>query len=79
MKCNLNTRAHSYKPHLENKPDEVSPEKPSTYTTPPSNGIHIEKHIREVFFLPPKSTLCKSIINPNPRVTQHYNIVEDLA
>ena len=28
---------------------------------------------------PPKSTLRKTIFNPNSRVAQFYNVVEDLA
>ena len=76
---NLNTRAHSYDPPPVKKPGEVPPEKPPTSTPPPSNGIHIEKPIHEEIFLPPKSTLCKSIINPNARVLQYYNIAEDLV
>ena len=76
---NLNTRAHSYDPPLEKKLDEVSSDKPSTSTPPPSNGIHIEKPIPEEMFLPPKSTLRKSVINPNACSSQYYKIVEDLA
>ena len=64
---NLNTRAHSYDPPPEKKPNEVSANKPSGSTTPPSNGIHIEKPIPEAIFRPPKSTLRKFIINPNAR------------
>ena len=53
---NLNTRAHSYDPPLKKKHDEVSSDKPSASTPPPSNGIHIEKPIHETIFCPPKST-----------------------
>ena len=76
---NLNTRSHSYDPPPKNKYDEVTLEKPSASTPPPSNGIHIEKPIPEAIFHPPKGTLHKSIINPNAHATQYYNIVEDLA
>ena len=76
---NLNTRAHSYDPAPEKKPDDSPSEKTSTSTPPPNNGLHIEKPIPETVFLPPKSTLCKSIINPNTRASQYYNIVKDLA
>ena len=75
---NLNTRAHHYDPPQEKKSDDVPSEKPST-STPPNNGLHIEKPIPEAIFRPPKGTLRKSIINPNARATQYYNIVEDLA
>ena len=76
---NLNTRAHSYDPPLKNKPNDVPSKKLSTSTPPPNNGLHIEKPIPEAIFPPPKGTLRKSIINPNTRATQYYNIVEDLA
>ena len=61
---NLNTRSHSYDPPLEKKPDHVSSEKPSA-STPPNNGIHIEKPIPEAICFPPKDTLHNSINNPN--------------
>ena len=76
---NLNTRSQSYDPPPENKSDDVPPEKPSSSTPPPSNSLHIGKPILEAIFLPPKGTIRKSIINPNVRPTQYYNIVADLA
>ena len=76
---NLNTRAHSYDPPPEKKPDDIPSKKPSTSTPPTNNGLHIEKPIPEAIFRPPKGTLCKYIINCNTRYTQYYNIVEDLA
>ena len=76
---NLNTISHSYDPPPENKPDDVPFEKPSASTPPPNNGLHIEKPIPKEIFHPPKGTLHKSIINPNARATQYYNIVQDLA
>ena len=76
---NLNTREHSYDPPPEKKPDDVPSEKPSISTPPTNNGLHIEKPIPEAIFHPPNGTLRKSIINPNARATQYYNIVEDLA
>ena len=76
---NLNTISHSYDPPLEKKPDDVPSKNPSTSTPPPNNGLHIEKPIPEAIFRPPKGTLRKSIINPNARATQYYNIVEYLA
>ena len=66
-------------PPQERKPDEVSFNKTSASTPPPSNGIHIEKPISEAIFRPPKISLCKCIINPNANAAQYYNIVEDLA
>ena len=44
---NLNTISHSYDPPPEKKYDDVPLEKPSASTTPPNNGIHIEKPILE--------------------------------
>ena len=76
---NFNTRSQSYDPLPEKKHDDVSPEKPSASTPPHNNGLHIEKPIPEEIFRPPKGTLRKSIINPNARAAQYYNIVEDLA
>ena len=76
---NLNTRAHSYDPPLEQKPNDIPSEKNSTSTPPTNNVLHLEKPIPEAIFHPPKGTLRKSIINPNARVTQYYNIVEYLA
>ena len=76
---NLNTRSHSYDPPLEKKFDEVPPEKPSSSTPPPSNGLNIEKPILEAIFQPTKGTLRKSIINPNAHAAQYYSIVEYLA
>ena len=67
---NLNKRSHSYDPPAEKKYDELPPEKPSSSTPPPSNGIHIEKPIPKAISQPPKSRLCKIIINPNARVSQ---------
>ena len=63
---NLNTRAHSYDPPPEKKPNDVPFEKPST-PKPPTNGLHIEKPIPKAIFHPPKGTLRKFIINPNAR------------
>ena len=51
---NLNTRAHSYDPPPKKKPNEVSSDKPSASTPPPSNGIHIEKPIPETIFSLPR-------------------------
>ena len=53
----LNTQSQSYDPALENKTDNVPPEKPSNSTPPPPNGLHIEKPIPDTILHPPKSTL----------------------
>ena len=75
----LNTRSQSYEPPVESKTDDVPSEKPSGSTPPPSNGLQINKLIPYVILHPLKSTLQKSILNPNARVAQYYNIVEYLA
>ena len=67
---NLNTRAHSCELPPTNKSNEDKTDKPSASTPPPSNGLHIEKPVPKEVFLPPKSTLCKSIINPSAHVAQ---------
>ena len=67
---NLNTRAHSYNLPPEKKSDEVQSDKPSASTPPPSNGLHIDKPMHDAIFLPPKSTLRKSIFNPNACASQ---------
>ena len=41
---NLNKRSHSYDRPPEKNPDDVPSEKPSA-STPPNNGLHIEKPI----------------------------------
>ena len=74
--AHLNTRSCSYDPPREKKLDDVPHKKPLASTPPPNNGIHTEKPIPEAIFHPPKGTLRKSIINPNPSATQYYNIVK---
>ena len=46
---------------------------------PLTNGIHIEKIILDTVLHPPKSTIQKSLFNPNALANQYYNVVEDLA
>ena len=65
----LNTRSQSYDPPPENKTDDVPPEKPSASTPPPSNSLKIEKPIPGAIIFPPKTTLQKSILNPNARAS----------
>jgi hypothetical protein len=52
---------------------------PSTSVTPPSGPLQIEKLNFDSILCPPKSTIRKLTFNPNSRVAQNYNIVEDLA
>jgi hypothetical protein len=56
-------------------PSTVNP--PSV--SPPSGPLQIEKPYFESILHPPKSTIHKSTFNPNSRVAQNYNIIEDLA
>jgi hypothetical protein len=56
-------------------PSSVSP--PSII--PPSGSLQIKKPMFNSILLPPKSTIHKYTFNPNSHVTQHYNIVEDMA
>ena len=63
---------------LEKIKHDVPPKKPSVYTPPPSNGLHIERPIPDAILRPPKSKLKNSILNPNTHVSQYYNIVEDM-
>jgi hypothetical protein len=46
---------------------------------PPSGPLQIEKPTFNSILRPPKSTIRKATFNPSSRVTQNYNIVEDLA
>jgi len=53
---------------------------PSTSTPASSSLLHIKHPNHESLIRPPpKGVLWKSSYNPNARVAQHYNIVEDLA
>ena len=59
----LNIGSQSYEPPAESKTDDVTSEKPSVSTPPPSNGLQINKLIPDVIICPPKSTLRKSSIS----------------
>ena len=65
----LNTRSQSYDPPLEKTIDDVPSDKPSVSTPPPSNNFQNEKPIPNTILQPPKSTLQKSILNPNAHVS----------
>ena len=75
---NINTRSQSYDPPPEMKINNAPPKKRSA-STPPTNGLQIENPSLDAILSPPKSTLQKSILNPNTHASQYYNIVEDLA
>ena len=51
----------------------------NSFTPPPNGSLHIEKPISDTILRPPKNTIRKVVFNPNARVVQNYNIVEDLA
>lgn len=55
----------------------------STKKEPPSSQLYIPLHIgkppHDIVIRSPKSTLRKTIHNPNARATKHYSIVDDLA
>ena len=78
----LTTHTQSY-----DKPEEKKNENPYPDKYPPigspassSNGpLTIEKPNLDMILRPPKSTLRKSIFNPNARAAQFYNVVEELA
>ena len=46
---------------------------------PPTNDIHIEKHVLDAVLRPPKSTIQKLVFNPSARATQYYNVLKYLA
>ena len=79
----LTTHSQTYDKPAEKKDESASSEKvPSTGSSPPppSNGpLTIEKPNLELILRPPKSTLQKSVFNPNSQATQLYNVVKDLA
>ena len=65
----LNTRNQTYDKPIEKKDEGACSEKyPSTNSSspPPSNGpLTIEKPNLDLILRPPKSTLYKSVFNPN--------------
>ena len=82
-KINLTTRSQKYDKPVEKKDESTSSMKvPSANSSPPppSNGpLTFEKPNLDLILRPPKSTLRKSIFNPNAGASQFYNVVEDLA
>ena len=79
---NLTTRSQTYDKPVEKKDERNSSKKvPSMNSSPPplSNGpLTIEKPNINLILHPPKSTIQKSVFNPNARVAQFYNVVEYL-
>jgi hypothetical protein len=85
---NLTTRTATYdtlvkpdKPKTANSssPDSLPSSVNPPSVIPPSGPLQIEKPSFDSILPPPKSTIRKSIFNPNSRAAQNYNIVEDLA
>lgn len=70
---NLETRAKTYDPPVENSTEKESP------SSQLDTSLHIEKPPQDIVIRPPKSTLRKTTHNPNARAAQHYSIFEDLA
>jgi len=71
----ISTQIKDY-PFCARKEPEISSSAPPSSSGP----LHIEIPSTEMpIWPPPKGVLQKSSYNPNARVAQHYNIVEDLA
>ena len=79
---NLQTRSLNYDKPIDKKEDHSSSGKtPSTSSLESSSTVplFIKNPTLDMILCPPKSTLQKAIFNPNARVAQFYNVVEDLA
>ena len=76
---NLTTKSQNYDPLPENKYNNTSYDNHTVSTPPPTNNLHIEKLVLDAFFRPPKSTIQKSVFNPNVWDAQYYNVVEYLT
>ena len=69
----LQTRAQSY------EPADIT-QKGKEKNIPETQGpLHIERPVIDLVSCPPKGVMKRTVHNPNPRVAQNYNIVEDLA
>ena len=78
----LQNWSHNYDKPIDKKEDHSSLGKaPSTGSLESSSTVPltIEKPTLDMILCPPKSTLRKVVFNPNFRVAQCYNVVEDLA
>ena len=79
---NLQTWSQNYVKPADKKEDNSSLDKapPTGSPASSSNGpLTIEKPNLDMILHPPKSTLRKSVFNPNAWAAQFYNIVEDLT
>ena len=78
----LQTLSQNYdKPMNKNEDHPSSGKAPSTSSLESSFTVplSIEKPTLDMILRPPKSTLRKAIFNPNSRVAQFDNVVEDLT
>ena len=78
----LQTRSQNYDKPTNTKKDQSSlGEAPSTSSPESSSTVplSIENPTLNMILCPPKSTLRKAVFNPNVRVAQIYNVVEDLS
>ena len=65
---NITTRSQTYDTPLEKKDDSTPSDKPIV-SIPPTNNLHIEKHVLDTIFRSPKSTIQKLVLNPNVQAT----------
>ena len=78
----LQNQSHNYDKLVDKNEDHSSSGKsPSTSSLESSSivPLSIEKPTLDMILHPPKSTLQKDVFNPNSRVAQFYNVVEDIA
>ena len=66
----ITTRSQSYDHPPEKKSDNAPIGKNTTSIPPPTNGIHIEKHVLDKILRLPKSTIHRSILNPSANVSK---------
>ena len=74
----LTTRTQNFEKSPEKKDEGASSYKtpytnPSSYLSPSSTPLIIEKPILDAILRPPKSTIQKSVFNPSTGAAQFYN------
>ena len=78
----LQTQIQNYDKPIDKREDQSSSRKvPSTSSLESSSTVplSIENPTLDMILHPPKSTLWKAVFNPNARVAQFYNVVEDIT
>ena len=78
---NLQTRSQNYDKPIDKKEDHSSLGKAPSTSSPKSSStvpLSIKNPTLDMILCPPKSTLQQVFFGPNARVTQVYNVVEDL-